>query len=148
MKNFAFILMLLPMVGCSTYANSTYKDNSTADRRDIEATGAAAVEAAKSNTDKNADIDIRGLQVSHNTHHQNMGNPNIQMPTAGRYVVFGPDGKRDHRAELRLLQNSMHNRNGRQGFGEYTGNRMSREFDHRMKRKIDAEIDRFMDKIF
>jgi hypothetical protein len=148
MKQFAFILMLLPMVGCSTYANSTYKDNSTADQRAIEATGAAAIEAAKSNTDKNADIDIKGLQVSHNTHHNQIGNPNIQMPTAGRYVVFGPNGKRDHRAELKLLQNSMHNRNGRQGFGEYTRNRADREFDHRMKRKIDAEIDRFMDKIF
>lgn len=144
MKQFAFILMLLPMVGCTTYSNSTYKDNSTADRRDIEATGAAAVEAAKSNTDKNADIDIKGLQVSHNTHHQ----ADVTMATSGRYVVFGPDGKRDHRAELKLLQNSMHNRNGRQGFGEYTKNRADREFDHRLKRKIDAEVDRFMDKIF
>ena len=143
MKKFLFILMMLPMVGCSTYSNSTYKDNSTADRRDIEATGAAAVEAAKSNTDKN--VDIKGLQVSHNTHHQ----ADVTMTTGKhRYVVFGPDGKRDHRAELRLMQQSMHNRNGRQSVGEYTQNRLDREWDHRVKRKIDAEIDRFMDKIF
>jgi hypothetical protein len=146
MKQFAFILMLLPMVGCTTYANSTYKDNSTADQRQIEATGAAAVEAAKSNTDKNADIDIKGLQVSHNTHHQ----ADVTMPPArGRYVVFGPDGKRDHRAELRLLGDYQRKKNnGRGNYGEYTKNRVDREFDHRLKRKIDAEVDRFMDKIF
>lgn len=144
MKQLLFILMMLPMIGCTTYANSTYKDNSTADRRDIEATGAAAVEAAKSNTDKN--VKVEGLQVSQ----LDPRHSSVQMNTGGkhRYVVFGPNGERDHRAELRLMQQSMHNRNGRQSFGEYTSNRASREFDHRMKRKIDAEIDRFMDKIF
>jgi len=67
--------------------------------------------------------------------------------TTGGYVVY-VNGKRDHRAELRLMQQHMHNRNGRQGFGEYTKNRINREFDHRLKRKIDAEVDRVMDKIF
>lgn len=143
MKKFLLVVALLPMFGCTTYANSSYKDNSTADRRDIEATGAAAVEAAKSNTDKN--IDISGLQVSHNTQHQ----AGVTMTTGQhRYVVFGPDGKRDHRAELRLMQQSMHNRNGRQSVGEYTQNRFDREWDHRVKRKIDAEMDRFLDKVF
>lgn len=142
MKKFLLVVALLPMFGCTTYANSTYKDTSTADRRDIEATGAAAVEAAKSNTDKK--MDIRGLQISHNTHHDD-----VTMTTGKHhYIVFGPDGKRDHRAELRLMQQSMHNRNGRQGVGEYTRNRFDREWDHRVKRKIDAEIDRFMDKVF
>jgi len=142
MKQFAFILMLLPMVGCTTYANSTYKDTSTADQRQIEATGAAAVEAAKSNTDKN--VKVEGLQVSSNTYHT--GN---MIPTGNRYVVFGPDGKRDHRAELKLLSDYQKKKNnGRGNYGEYTSTRASREFDHRLKRKIDAEVDRFMDKIF
>jgi len=142
MKQFAFILMLLPMVGCTTYANSTYKDTSTADQRQIEATGAAAVEAAKSNTDKN--VKVEGLQVSSNTY-----DTGRMIPTANRYIVFGPDGTRDHRAELKLLSEYQKKKNnGRGNYGEYTSTRASREFDHRMKRKIDAEIDRFMEKIF
>ena len=67
--------------------------------------------------------------------------------TTGGYIVY-KEGKRDHRAELKLMQQQMHKRNGRLGVGEYAGNRISREFDHRIKRKIDAEVDRVMDKIF
>jgi len=71
----------------------------------------------------------------------------LKATTTGGYIVY-KDGKRDHRAELKLMQQHMHNRNGRMSVGDYAGNRISREFDHRLKRKIDAEVDRVMDKIF
>ena len=127
MKYLVAILALSSMIGCASQP-STYEDKSTPDQRDIKATGQAATEAARSNKSNNADIKVQGT-------------------TTGDFVVYR-NGKRDHRAELRLMQQSMHNRNGRLSVGEYAGNRISREFDHRIKRKIDAEVDRVMDKIF
>jgi len=84
--------------------------------------------------------------VSANANNQNQNNPNVQGTTTGGYVVY-VNGKRDHRAELRLMQQQMHNRNGRQGIRDYTSNRWDREWDHRVKRKIDKEMDRFLDRI-
>ena len=140
MKQFLFVLALLPMVGCTTYANSTYTDKSTKDTRHIEATGAAAVQAAKSNTSQNADVRVEGMKISHNSHQE-------QIPTSGRYVVFGPDGKRDHRAELRLLQQQKQYK-PYGNYGDYTSQQAKRQFDHRMKRKIDDKVQRLMEKIF
>ena len=84
--------------------------------------------------------------VSANAHNQQQNNPNVQGTTTGGYVVY-VNGKRDHRAELRLMQQQMHNNNGRQGIRGYTSDRWDREWDHRVKRKIDKEMDRFLDRI-
>ena len=139
MKYLFAVLALSTCVGCASQP-STYEDRSTPEQRDIKATGQAATEAARSNTSRNGNIQTGvPIKLSH------IDQYDIQN---GRYVVIGPDGKRDHRAELRMMQQNMHNRNGRQGIGTYTQNRMSREWDHRIKRKIDDEIDRFMEKIF
>ena len=133
MKYLIAILAMSTCVGCASQP-STYEDRSTPEQRDVSATGMAAVEAARSNRSTNADIKIEG-------------SANVQGTTTGDIVVYR-NGKRDHRAELRMMQQQMHNRNGRQSVGEYTENRFDREWDHRVKRKIDAEMDRFLDKIF
>ena len=139
MKYLIAILALSSMIGCASQP-STYEDKSTPEQRDIKATGQAATEAARSNTSRNGNIQTGvPIKLSH------IDQYDIQT---GRYVVIGPNGKRDHRAELRMMQTNMHNRNGRQGVGTYTRNQMSREWDHRIKRKIDDEIQRFMDKVF
>ena len=137
MKYLFAVLMLSTCVGCASQP-STYEDRSTSDQRDIKATGQAATEAARSNKSNNADIKVQGTNTS---------NVKVQGTTTGDIVVYR-NGKRDHRAELRMMQRQMHNRNGRQSVGEYTENRFDREWDHRIKRKIDAEMDRFLDKIF
>lgn len=125
-----YLLLILALSSCVACASqpSTYEDRSTPEQRDVTATGMAAVEAARSNKSTNADIKVEGT-------------------TTGDFVVYR-NGKRDHRAELKLMQQSMHNRNGRQSVREYTNNRWEREWDHRVKRKIDAEMDRFLEKIF
>jgi hypothetical protein len=141
MKYLLAVLALSSMIGCASQP-STYEDNSTPDKRDIKATGQAATEAARSNSSRNGNIQTTThtpIKVSH------IDTYDMQN---GRYVVYGPNGKRDHRAELRLLRDRQNSRNGRGHYGEYTSNQMSREFDHRMKRKIDKEVQRFMDKIF
>jgi len=67
------------------------------------------------------------------------------IATADKYVVY-TNGKRDHRAELRLLQMEMQYQ--QPSYGRYATDRTKREFDYRLKRKIDKEVDRLMDKIF
>ena len=67
------------------------------------------------------------------------------IATADKYVVY-TNGKRDHRAELRLLQMEMQYQ--QPSYGRYAADRTKREFDYRLKRKIDKEVDRLMDKIF
>lgn len=67
------------------------------------------------------------------------------IATADKYVVY-TNGKRDHRAELRLLQMEMQYR--QPSYSQYATDRTKREFDYRLKRKIDKEVDRLMDKIF
>jgi hypothetical protein len=112
--------------GCATQP-STYEDTSTKEQRNIKATGSAATEAARSNTSRHSQIDQYDLQN-------------------GRYVVIGPDGKRDHRAELRLLQQNAQYR--KPGYGEYASDRFSQEFDYRLKRSIDSKVDEWIKKIF
>lgn len=67
------------------------------------------------------------------------------IATADKYVVY-TNGKRDHRAELKLLQMEMQYR--QPSYSRYAADRTKREFDYRLKRKIDKEVDRLMDKIF
>ena len=140
MKYLFAVLILSTCVGCASQP-STYVDWSTPDQRDIKATGQAATEAARSNSSKNADVKVQGTQISQNTHA--VSHPNDEYT----FIVYRPDGSRDHRAELRLRQQAMNNRFS-EGIGTYTKNQTSREWDRRMRRKISAEIDRVMDKIF
>lgn len=67
------------------------------------------------------------------------------IATADKYVVY-TNGKRDHRAELRLLQ--MERQYQKPTYIQYSAERTKREFDYRLKRKIDKEVDRLMDRIF
>jgi len=71
--------------------------------------------------------------------------PSVAGTTTGNYVVYR-DGKRDHRAELRLMQQSMQYQ--KPGYGTYAVESFKRDFDYRAKRKIDAEVDRLLDRIF
>ena len=71
--------------------------------------------------------------------------PPSDLPTSERYVVY-TNGKRDHRMELRLLQMEKQHRNP--SYGSYTKDQFERKFDHRLKVKIDKELERLMDKIF
>lgn len=67
------------------------------------------------------------------------------IATADKYVVY-TNGKRDHRAELRLLQMEMQYR--QPSYSRYATDRIKREFDYRLKRKIEKELNRLMDKVF
>lgn len=144
MKKILIATALLAMVGCaSPYKNASYTDKSTPDERNIEATGAAAVEAARANRSTNVSSTGRNVKTEQ---------PIVYTPldqydmSNGRRVVYKPNGERDHRAELRLLQ--LEKQHQKPGYGDYASDRMSDEFDYRMKRKIDAEVQRFMDKLF
>ena len=71
--------------------------------------------------------------------------PPVVGTTTGNYVVYR-DGKRDHRAELRLMQQSMQYQ--KPGYGAYAVESFKRNFDYRAKRKIDAEVNRALNKVF
>jgi hypothetical protein len=139
MKHLIFLALLSTMIGCASQP-STYEDTSTPEQRNIKATGQAATEAARSNSSRHGDIKTTStapIKLSSNAKYD-LEN--------GRYVVLRPDGSRDHRAELRLLQErSQYNRSG---YGSYTRDRWKRQFDYKMKRKIDEEVQRVIDKIF
>jgi len=49
MKKILSITFMIALTGCSTWGGGTYSDTTTDNKRQIEATGAAAAEAAKSN---------------------------------------------------------------------------------------------------
>jgi len=140
MKLFLVLPFLALTIGCaSPYQNASYTDKSTPEQRDIEASGAAAVEAARSNRSTNGNIQTNvqpAVKLSANDQYD-IDN--------GRYVVYH-NGKRDHRAELRLLQQKSQYQ--RKGYGSYANDRFKRQFDYKMKRKIDEEVQRVIDKIF
>lgn len=56
-KTLILMVAMLPIVGCTSQP-STYADKSTPNQRGIEATGAAATEAAQSNSSRNSDIKV------------------------------------------------------------------------------------------
>lgn len=132
-KMIAVAIMILSTSACAVQP-STYEDNSTPDQRNIKATGAAATEAARSNRSTNADV--RNATVSHVT---------VPVNPHG-YIVYDSNGNRDHRAELRLLQEKSQYK--RPTYTEYYKQRVSQEFRYNATRKIDKSVDRLMDKIF
>ena len=131
---------LAPVIGCLLSAcvtqPSSYVDQSSAGQRDIEATGAAAVEAAKSNK---SDLSVTQQSMQQARHDLARGT------TTGNYVVYR-NGERDHRAELRLMQDAMQYK--KPGYGSYASEKWKREFDYRMKRRIDEKIEGWIDDIF
>lgn len=132
-----FCLSVVISAGCSTQP-ATYSDKSSATERDIEATGAAAIKAAKSST-SNYDL---SLTPKGNVRSPQKGEAGT---TIGNYVVY-KNGVRDHRAELRLMQQSMQYR--KPGYGDYAADRWGREFDYRVKRTIDKKIDGWLEDLF
>lgn len=107
--------------GCAVQP-STYEDRSTPGERNIRATGAAAVEAAKSNRSTNANIESNG----------GVG-----------FTVYDANGNRDRSAEAALRRQRLND-----SYSDYTRRRLSNEFDWRMKRKINNKVRRFMDNLF
>jgi hypothetical protein len=135
-KAILLTLVLAPLVGCATQP-STYVDMSTADQRDVRATGAAAVAAAHSNTSKNVNVLETGsgnIRTSNGTIVKGNENPNLP------YTIYKADGTRDHRAELKAAAD----RNNRRSSGSY----FSREFSYELDRKIRKQVDRTIDDIF
>ena len=154
-KKISIAFALLLTVGCSTQP-STYTDKSTPDQRNIEATGAAATEAARSNSSRNTDTNInsnvplvRGMQVSYN------GSDKDYSALPGVCCAYYPDGSRNYRREHEIYIEKEYSRmqsGKRQGRTDrnrqYASDQWKRKFDIKMQRKIDAEIDRVLKKIF
>jgi len=142
MKSLIVAGMLLATVGCASQP-STYTDTSTPAQRNVEATGAAATEAARSNRSTNGDVEMRGVSVSQ----INLsGLPKYDSRT-GRRIIYDQNGNRDHRAELQNIYRTDHR--GRQNsYVGYTVDTFKREADYELKRKISKKIDRLVDKIF
>ena len=138
MKHLIAALTLLSSVGCASHP-STYTDLSTPDQRNIQATGQAATEAARSNQSINADIEVRG-------------GSNLTTSTGnGQYDrrLYNADGTRNRAAERALFQSNSYQRSrGNRSYTDYTRQRASSKFDNRMKRAINEELDRFFDKVF
>lgn len=135
------IIIISNFMGCASQP-STYTDTSTPAQRNVEATGAAATEAARSNRSTNGDVEMRGVSVSQ----INLsGLPKYDSRT-GRRIIYDQNGNRDHRAELQNIYRTDHQ--GRQGYLGYTASTFKREADYELKRKINKKIDRIVDKIF
>lgn len=148
-KQTSIAFALLLTVGCASQP-STYTDKSTPDQRNIEATGAAATEAARSNRSQNTDINVdsnvplvQGTRVSYN------GNDYSQLP--GICCAYYPDGTRNYQREHEIYvekQYAKQNRGRGNSHGDYARRRFNTRFDQELQRKIDKEVERWMDKIF
>lgn len=119
----ALLILTFCTTGCA-YQPSTYIDKSTITQKNIEATGQAAVEAAKSNTSHN--VNRWDGSVDH------LGNP----------IVYKSDGKIDHRASIKLKQAMDHE--GERSISEYTLDQIRREAKYKSKQNIR----KFVNKIF
>jgi hypothetical protein len=143
LKQSIITIALLLSVGCASQP-STYTDKSTPERRDIQATGAAATEAARSNRSTNADI--RGVHLSSvndsNTDYR-------QLP--GVCCAYYPDGSRNYQREHDLYVQKQYGRIQRERGNTYSGyasQQWKRGFDRKVERKIDLEVNRVLDKVF
>jgi len=140
------IAMLLT-IGCSTQP-STYVDNSTADQRDIQATGAAATAAAHSNNSKNVDIEVnsnvplvRGTNVSSLNYQE--------LP--GVCCAYNSDGTRNYEREHEIYIQKQYGRiqrDRRNTYSGYASQRAKQNFKNKMERKIDEKINHFLNKLF
>ena len=143
------IVILVSAIGCASQPSS-YVDKSTPEQRNIEATGAAAVEAARSNSSTNVNIEsnvplVSGVKVSSNQ----SGTYYSQLPSI--CCAYHPDGSRNHQREHEIYVEKQYAKQQRERgntYGGYATQRASSQFDWRLKQKIDKEIDRFMEKIF
>ena len=144
--------------GCASQP-STYKDTSTPEQRNIEATGQAATEAARSNTSNNADAKI-DVQRTDNSPMTISAAPTSSYRVEEYPSNTGPgveyrvyrDGRRDFDMEFELRRQAMINkaaaRNGRSGYvGQYL-DETKRQFDRNMDRKISKSVRNLMEKIF
>lgn len=134
-RSYVLGLTVVGVTGCSTQP-STYEYHYKTDDEEmtISSTGSSSVYSSMVNT----------------SHRGSMKNESVVIPdglilTDDRILVY-KNGKRDHRSELRLLQMEKQHRNP--SYGSYTKDQFERKFDHRLKVKIDKELDRLMDKIF
>lgn len=144
LKQSIITIALLLSVGCASQP-STYTDRSTPERRDVQATGSAATEAARSNRSTNADI--RGVHLSSVSNSNNTDYS--QLP--GICCAYYPDGSRNYQREHDLYVQKQYSRIQRERGSTYSGyatQQWKRGFDRKMERKIDLEVNRVLDKVF
>jgi hypothetical protein len=150
MKALFAVSAIVLATGCATQP-STYTDTSTPDQRNIQATGAAATEAARSNSSQNANIKTEGLQLTQVS--QPQSRTFKYMPHGNIYVYF-PDGSRDFDMERELIyaeDRNKYNYRQRQHDNSYTGyyvDEFKRRADVKIRHKIRKESQRLVDKIF
>lgn len=143
MKQLIAICSIVLVTGCATQP-STYVDRSTPDKRDIEATGRAAVEAAKSNTSNN--VDVEGVQVGH-THTPGVWDGKT-VDSRGMPIVFDQFGNKDIRASLRAIYERDDHNYQRGGYIRWATEDFKRQADYKIKRNIRKRITKITDKIF
>ena len=129
----AAVLMSVASVGCAT-TPSTYTDTSTPDQKNIQATGMAAVEAARSNRNVTQVNFVPGQWDGTSVDH--LGNP----------IIYDANGRIDHRASIRYQQ--RRDQYKQPSISQWAGREFKREADYKMKRKIRAKIDKITDKLF
>ena len=134
-QSLVLALSIVITTGCVTQP-STYEDRSTAEQRDIHATGAAAVEAARSNRSHNHLQPVTEEVIEYTI---------IEQPN-GDFMIVDQNGKRDHRAEMRILQQRWQHK--RDGLGDYARRSFNNQFKYRAQRSIDKKIRKLMDKWF
>ena len=134
-RSYVLSLTVVGVTGCSTQP-STYEYHYKTDDEEmtISSTGSSSVYTGMVNTSHRGSVHLKQTPT-----------PGHLILTGDKYLVY-KNGERDHRSELRLLQ--MESQYKKPSYGTYTVDQTKREFDYRLKRKIDREIDRLMDKIF
>jgi len=137
----ALAVMSFTTIGCATATPSTYTDTSTAEQKNIQATGAAAVEAARANQNRTL---IQGTTA--------VGSPNtlvwdgVSVDHMGNPIIYGMDGKPDYRASIRF--NQRRNQYKQPGLVDWAVNDFKRDAEYKAKRKIRRKINKITDKLF
>lgn len=121
--------VVVSLTGCVNAG--TYTNKSTPDGIEIEATGMAAVEAARANPSFNCPT----CQASADTKRYNY-TPSYSRTKTGA----------EHRAELREIGRRAQYQ--RPSIGEWAQQEFKREVRYNTTRKIRKEISRFMDRVF
>jgi len=149
MKTLFAVSAIILATGCATQP-STYTDKSTPDQRNIEATGAAATEAARSNSSQNANIKAEGMQLTQVSQPQGR---TFRIDNRGFTYVYFPDGSRDFDMERELIYaqdrnkyNYRHRPNNT--YSGYYVDEFKRRADVKIRYKIRKETQRLVDKLF
>lgn len=136
-KTLVLMVATFAIVGCTSQP-STYADKSTPNQRDIEATGAAATEAARSNSSQNSDIKIESNVTTGKTMKTSQKEAIDYRQLPGVCCAYNADGTRDHKREHEIYIDKQYAKQQRERGETYGGSasqRASTEFDRRAKHK-------------